>query len=782
MRRPYCPPCMKKIAFLTLALFITLVGNAQFSTGTWRDHLPYTKAIDLCIDKDELVWVATSSALFTFNQYDNDVQRVSKVNRLSDVGITAIEYIESADVVLVGYENGNIDVLWSDGQYNIPDIKISSVVGDKSIYNIKEKNNFVYLSTGFGIVVLDLSRREVKSTYLIGELGAQVKVTDVEMANDTLFAATELGLQAARLDDPFIANYENWSLVTNVPADSVSALEVYQNNLIGLFQSAEGTSAWRKDLSNGTWLSFLPNEGLHYTGLWSDPEWMTISGTGAYRTYHFDFNANYIDANHDGIYINARNAAVDKWGNYWVADNYAGLLFRKYNGEKTVVYPTGPAQAAVRKITAYNDNMWIAHGGIDDSWSNNWNKAPMSGFVDEHWKIVAPGEGINPLSGVNDFMDVAVDPLNNNHVMFGSWEEGLVELKNGNITIYSPTAGNSTIEGSGFTWAEGWTGIAGVAYDINGVLWCSNNFCNTQLHSMDRNGNFHGFSFTPTLADNGRVGEIVAAQTGYVYMIVPNIGILALDYNGTLSNENDDNYKLLNDEEGNGGLPSKDVFCMEEDVDGELWVGTVEGIAVFYNQAAIFEEEGFDAEQILISQDGNFQYLLETEAVTAIKIDGGNRKWVGTQNSGVFLFSDDGLEQIYHFTAENSPLLSNNIYDIAVNQSNGEVFFATDKGIVSFFGTATNFDLEMKDVSVYPNPVRPEFEGNVTIDGLAYDTNVRITDLQGNLVYETNSEGGRAVWNGKKLNGERPASGVYLVFAANSDGTVDNVGKITFIR
>jgi len=299
---------------------------------------------------------------------------------------------------------------------------------------------------------------------------------------------------------------------------------------------------------------------------------------------------------------------------------------------------------------------------------------------------------------------------------------------------------------------------------------------------MDRNGNFHGFSFTPTLADNGRVGEIVAAQTGYVYMIVPNIGILALDYNGTLSNENDDNYKLLNDEEGNGGLPSKDVFCMEEDVDGELWVGTVEGIAVFYNQAAIFEEEGFDAEQILISQDGNFQYLLETEAVTAIKIDGGNRKWVGTQNSGVFLFSDDGLEQIYHFTAENSPLLSNNIYDIAVNQSNGEVFFATDKGIVSFFGTATNFDLEMKDVSVYPNPVRPEFEGNVTIDGLAYDTNVRITDLQGNLVYETNSEGGRAVWNGKKLNGERPASGVYLVFAANSDGTVDNVGKITFIR
>jgi hypothetical protein len=197
---------------------------------------------------------------------------------------------------------------------------------------------------------------------------------------------------------------------------------------------------------------------------------------------------------------------------------------------------------------------------------------------------------------------------------------------------------------------------------------------------------------------------------------------------------------------------------------------------------SIFGDGNNDAQQILIEQGGNIQILLETEAVTALELDGGNRKWVGTANSGVFLFSDDGLEQINHFTSENSPLLSNTITDIAINQANGEVFISTEKGLISYKGTATNFDEEITNLSIYPNPVRPDYDGNIVIDGLAYQSDIKITDVSGNLVYSGRSNGGRSIWNGRNEDGQRVSTGVYLVFAAKLDGSATNVGKIAFIR
>jgi hypothetical protein len=208
----------------------------------------------------------------------------------------------------------------------------------------------------------------------------------------------------------------------------------------------------------------------------------------------------------------------------------------------------------------------------------------------------------------------------------------------------------------------------------------------------------------------------------------------------------------------------------------------LQGLSVIYNQDAIFNSDTFDAEPILIEQGGNIQELLGTESITAIEIDGGNRKWIGTQTSGVFLISADGQQQIQHFTTANSPILSNNIIDITINQRTGEVFFITELGVISYFSSATNFDEDMSNVIAYPNPVREDYEGDIVIDGLAYQTTVKITDMQGNIVNELQSEGGRAVWNGKNFNGERPASGIYLIFSATNDGDAENVTKIAFIK
>lgn len=773
---------MMRVAFY-IFLFLPLCGTTQFSIGTWRDHLPYHETIDVCVDDEDIVWCATPYAMFTYDRGDGDIRRVSKINLLSDVGISCLEFDPVSKNILVGYENGNLDVIRRGRTSNLPDIRLSSVLGDKRIYNIFPYQGMAYLSTGLGIVVVDMNRLEVRATYLIGEGGTQLRVNDVLIANGKIYAATDLGIRMADASNSFLANSANWSWVPNVPGGEIMNMELHQNNLFIHESGWDEDTIWRLAPGATEWTVYANYPGVKYRKMWSNGEWMTMCGPGVYQAVHTELLINFTVGVHAGKYVDANAGVMDRWGEMWVADATNGLLRRENSGVQRTIMPQGPARADTRRISAFNHNVWVAHGGVNDGWGNFWNKFPMSGFVDEKWVHVDPGNGVNETPGVNDFMNVAVDPKNNKRVIYGSWEEGLVELMpGGQVNFYNEVTNNSTLEGSGVDWAPGWTGVAGVDFDIDGILWISNSYTNSPLHARDRAGNFYPFSFAPIVVSADRVSEVMASQMGYTWAIVPGKGLLVLSTNGTLGIQSDDNFKLLTSAEGSGKLPSNDVLCMTEDLDSEVWVGTLQGLGVFYNQDAIFSNDRFDAEPILITQDGNVQVLLGTEAITAIKIDGGNRKWIGTQNSGVFLFSPDGLQQIHHFTSRNSPLFSDNIYDIAINQDNGEVFFATERGIISYFSSATNFDLAMENVRAFPNPVRPEYEGNITVDGLAYDSNVKITDVQGNLVFETQSQGGRAVWNGKLLNGERPATGIYYVYAANRDGSVSNVAKIAFIR
>ena len=774
---------MRFFLSLLVSLAAALPALSQFSTGTWRDHLPYGETVDVCVDHNDIVWCATPYSIFTYNPVDSEIRRISKINLLSDVGISCMEYDAFSKSVLVGYDNGNLDIIRDGVTTNIPDIRLSSILGNKRVNTIYPYQGLAYLSTGLGIIVADLNRMEIKSTYIIGEEGVQLGVTDLVIADNVIYATTELGIRTADATNNFLANPENWTWLEDVPMGEVSDIEAFLGQL---FIEVEGDTEdviWKRPIAGGAWEEFTSYPGLKYNRLWSNAVWLTFSGEGVYQTVHLDLMMNINVATHAGLYVTANRAVMNRWGDLWVADRTHGMLVRRGNGAQEIIRPQGPATASTRRIEAYNNNLWVAHGGVSDGWGNFWNKFPLSGFVNEQWVEIDPGNGANGTPGVSDIMDVAIDPLNNDRIYFGSWEEGLLErTASGSLLIYNEATSNSTLLGSGVTWAPGWTGVGGVDFDLNGILWCTNSFSDQQIHARDRSGNFYGFNLAPLIVSADRMGDIMASQLGYTWAIAPGKGLLVLNTNGTLASQSDDNFKLLTSSEGNGKLPSNDVLCVTEDLDSEVWVGTLQGLAVFYNQDAIFSEEVFDAEPILITQDGNVQVLLETEAITSIAIDGGNRKWVGTQNSGVFLFSADGLNQIFHFTSANSPLLSNNIYDITINQENGEVFFATENGIISFFSTATNFDLGMSNVRAYPNPVRPEFEGNITVDGLAYDSNVKITDVQGNLVFETQSQGGRAVWNGRRLDGERPATGIYYVFAANADGSVDNVAKIAFIR
>ncbi|MCH8903455.1 MAG: M48 family metalloprotease [Bacteroidetes bacterium] len=325
--------------------------------------------------------------------------------------------------------------------------------------------------------------------------------------------------------------------------------------------------------------------------------------------------------------------------------------------------------------------------------------------------------------------------------------------------------------------------VTGLAFDASENLWASNQQAPRPLFVQKPTGECYSFKPTMNLGTNF-IAEILVDESQQIWTRVwkgsPQ-GILVFNHNNTLDDESDDQWLLLRKGQGNGDLPSDEVNCITMDLDGDIWVGTEEGVAVFYCASQLFGINGCDADQILVDQGGYFGNLLESESVRAIAIDGANRKWIGTTN-GVWLMSEDGTEEILRFTEDNSPLFSNNIISIIVDEKSGEVYFGTDKGIISYKSTATEGGADCEDLFVYPNPIREDYDGLIAIRGLVQDAKIKITDISGTLIYQTTALGGQTVWDGKNYNGERAKTGVYLVFASNADGSKTCVTKLLVIN
>jgi len=323
--------------------------------------------------------------------------------------------------------------------------------------------------------------------------------------------------------------------------------------------------------------------------------------------------------------------------------------------------------------------------------------------------------------------------------------------------------------------------ISDIKFDNNNNLWGLNSQVEKPLFVKTAKDEWFSFSMNQDI--NGLYfDELIIDQANRKWGIIHDGGLFVYSDNNTLSNHLDDEYKILNTNSGNGNLPSLNIYTIIEDLDREIWIGTDKGVAVFYYPELIFSGFNFDAQQILIQEGEYGQYLLSTERINCIKIDGANRKWVGTESSGLYLLSDDGLEQIHHFTTTNSPLFSNKIIDISINQLSGEVYIATDKGLISYRSDATIGEVKQEETYIFPNPVRENYQGNIAISQLVNNALVKITDINGVLVYQTIANGAQANWNGKNFNNEKVGTGIYLVFSVDSNGLEKIVSKILFIK
>lgn len=785
-------PPVKRNGILLLFLTIFLMsgdGIAQLAIGQWRDHLSYKKGISVTQNAD-MVYVATESGVFSLEKYDFSIDRLSKINGLSDVGVRTIRFNPLNNTLLLAYSNANIDLVVGNSIYNISDIKRALITGKKTINNIYFKDHLAYLACGFGIVVLDMNRREIKETYYIGVNGGYINIRDISSDASYIYAATDSGVYRASWASPNLADFSAWSRFTTLPKGVYNTIAAHNGKVYANFSKHQTTGVWDQDTTyiyDGTqWSVFLMDTISPLRKIEIGNNKLLLSFGGYLHIHDPANNTNTIIGSFQtGGYNMDPYQAITDMGDtnvVWIADNFNGLTknYGVWNGASGYA-PNGPNTSGAYQLAVAGEELWVARGDRSIVWVNVYNVAEAYRFSNETWTSTT-SSSIAALDSMRDAVSVAIDPADKEHVYIGTLGAGVVELKNGAlVNLWNET--NSALQSRGDANYH-WVGIFGMTHDPSGNLWMTNCYANRPLVVRKTDGTWQSFNF-PGLATTPTISQIIVDQNNQKWMVLPrggsNGGLLVFDENGTWGTGDDKMIKLATGA-GKGNLPSDEIECIAEDLDGEIWVGTHKGIAVFFCPDQVLGSSGCDAQQIYITQDGHTQFLLETEIVTAIAIDGANRKWIGTQNSGVYLMSADGTIQIEHFTLENSPLLSNEIRSIVIHPRTGEVFFATAAGIISYRSDATTGLTDYTNVYVFPNPVKSDHTGPVAITGLVENADVKITDVSGALVYQTKALGGQAIWYGKNFNGEKVYSGVYLVYCTNEDGSKTFVTKILFLR
>lgn len=757
------------------------MGNSQaqgVAIGQWREHSSYNHCIAVTEGNDKLIYCATQYNLFSFNKDDESIQRYTKVNGLSDIGISTIRFNKSMNYLMVAYTDANIDILENGQIYNIPDIKIKNLQGKKNINHILFMNNYAYLSCGFGIVVVDVSRKEIKDTYYIGPLGSHIEVFGLAVNGNSFYAATESGVYQASTTNPNLANYESWTKHTTLPHPDgkYNAVVSFANRIVVNLSNTSMNMDTMYVFNGTSWNPYLSSISTSSKASLESMYGMLVTA-GSYEINVYNASDNIIIHR---SYAYPTDAIIDNDSIVWVTDPQDGLIKNWGSWYVQNIIPSGPSSSNVFDMSVQGSKLWVASGGRDDSWSNLWQLSGLYSFIDDKWSSYnatnTPG-----LSNVFDVTSITVSPSNPDIVYAATWGLGLLEFTNSVLTnVYNED--NSTLDTLHGLPGYYWLGIGGSVFDGDNNLWVTNSSVNRALSVKKNDGTWQSFDFSG-LINNNIVGKLIIDNSNQKWIILPKgNGLLVFNDNNTIGTTSDDKSKRLNVSIGNGGLPSNNVLSLALDQDGEVWVGTDMGVVVFYSPEAVFSGSNFDAQYITLMQDGHAQHLLETETVNSIVVDGANQKWIGTQNAGVFLMSPDGTQELQHFTAENSPLFSNTIISIAVDNLTGEVFFGTDKGIISYKGEATAGNEVFSGVYAYPNPVKEDYTGLIGIKGLTTNANVKITDITGNVVFESVSKGGQAIWNGKKFDGERVKTGVYLVFCSSQDGSEKEVTKIMVIN
>jgi len=761
---------MRKILTIPLLILISLMAEGQTPVGSWSDHLIYNTADCVAVGTDE-VFASTGSSIIIYNKLFAELKKMSRINGLTETGISTITWSEENKTLIIAYKSTNVDLLKNNIIYNIPDINRKYIPGKKEINRIRTSGKYAYMACSFGIVVTDLIKKEIYDTWKPGTGSETNEVWDIAFGNGNVYAATDIGVYSADLSNPGLSYFGNWRLVNLLPAPAgkYTSLIFSGNKLYANLSDpiSGGDKVYIVDNASSLF-SFAP--GVYNKSFDSAISGFTISSSGSIRYYDINGSLTKTISSYGWAVPNISQAIVDN-GDIWIADINSGLIRGENMSEFLALTLPGPVSNNAFYITSSKGKTIICGGATDVSWNNQGRPLQISIYENSNWTSLPSGTIIDPLRALTD-------PDNNNRMFVSTWGGGLLEYENNNL-IKQYTELNSPLQ----TAIPGRANIriCGMAMDKSNNLWITQSEVPCSIKVLKADGSW---IINPLTIDAPTIGDIIITGKGQKWIVLPRgYGLFIFDDNKTPEVFNDDRYKklLIQDTENQ---PITTVYSIAEDLDGNIWVGTDQGPVIYYNPENVFDKD-LKASRIKIPRnDGTnlADYMLKTETITSIAIDGANRKWLGTASSGAYLLSSDGTTQIKNLNEQNSPLLSNSITSLAVDNKTGEVWFGTSKGVQSVRGDATAGDEKFSKVYTFPNPVRENYIGNVTITGLLRDSQIRITDISGNLVYETVSDGGEATWNLNTYTGRRVATGVYLVFCASKDGSQSYVTKMLVIK
>ena len=764
---------MVKRIFAILSILIAITANAGI--GDWVLYPSYHNAT-YCQTAGDKVYVLASGALYSYNTSDEEVRVYDKINTLSDIDITYIEYCKDIKALVVVYSNANIDILFDDEEvYNITDFK-NKPLPDKRINGVDIQGTTAYLSTVFGIVELDLEEYEFTNTYTTG-----LNTYCTYLFNGTLFCGTGDGMYACDTTKNLL-DKNNWVKKNNYFTKAICELDGM------LYCYLDEFGIYSYNASNNILKDVVYNHGEKYNAMYSNGK--EIIASAKKKTTIITSPTDVT------VYKNSNSNFILKDGNhFWDCKGYNGIVkCIAKDGEIIVNSTSVTPDSPIRNYCEYmkfasDDKLLVAGGNLNyfditfydgtlmeyDYSGNRWNNLPED--------TIKQATGIPYLN----LCAIDEDPAEPGHYFAGSFGYGLYEFRNGKFVKHYSTH-NSPLE-SVIPTNTRFVRIPSVKFDKEGNLWCINTGTKNIVKVLKSDGTWCELYYKP-IEKLATMVEPVMDSRGWLWLksLQGEAGIFCAKMNGTPLDSSDDESKAwLNKFVNQDGISYDiyQVFALAEDREGQMWVGTNTGLFVIDNPKTFFNNGVF--KQIKVPRNdgtGLADYLLSGTYIKSIQVDGANRKWIGTNDDGIYLISADGLETIHHFTTDNSPLPSNSIVSIAINDRSGEVFIGTDKGIASYMSDATRPEekLDENNIYAYPNPVKADYSGNIAIVGLTHDCNVKIVDTAGYLINEGTSNGGQYTWNGRNARGEKIASGVYYVLTYDSNGNEGVATKIVVIR
>ncbi len=756
-----------RLCFILVGLFWSnsLLFSQEIPLGTWRAHSSYQTAKSIAIGSQK-IYCATSNGLFSLDKNDKSLETLSKISGLSNSNVAQLAYHEGSQSLLIVYQDSNIDILKGNTVKELSLIRDSPITSSKKINHIYFEGDFAYLSSDFGVIVLDMPQQIIKETWQnLGSGGTRIAIRAATISQDSVFLASENGiLRAPKMRN--LLDFNNWIFFTAAHGLPNALPQHIISRAGSIYLAFEQQGIYKYTHQHNWQPLILPSNSPIYNLELSQNK--VLASLDA-QVWEID-QADALHVISHPLMARIHSAKQDTQGNLWLADSQSGLLGNQ-RGDFEAYFPNGPARAEGRSISFGNGKIVATSGGFDANYNPLNQRFGFYQFEEGKWSNFNAfdarfSENIPP---IKDLSQATFDARSRNWY-FASFGEGVLIQKTDNtfeqLNLDSPTA----------TWQADATGslkITDITADASGGLWFVQHSVSAgqaSLHYQNSEGGWR--SFVPSFVAGRHPLDILIdfSQNKWIRLSPERGGGI------WVFNETSNQSRYLSTQVNQGNLPSQRVNAFALDQNGQIWIGTDQGVAVFFSPNSIF-----DASVNAVTPIFDLRPLLRAEQVNAIAIDGGNRKWIGT-NNGLWLFDEEGSTLIYHFTTQNSPLNTNQVLDLSIHPQTGEVFIRTQEGLISYRGTATAGASAHQNVKVFPNPVRPNFNGLVGISGLVNNANIKITDISGRLFYETKAEGGTASWDLTDYNGVRASAGIYLIFSSNFDGSETLVSKVAIVE